>query len=29
LVAWVYKPQSPDSGEGQEESAERHGKLAY
>lgn len=29
LVAWVYKPQRPDSGEGQEESAEPQGKLAY
>lgn len=29
LVAWVYKPQPPDSGEGREESAEPQGKLAY
>ncbi|MDQ0674354.1 uncharacterized membrane protein YoaT (DUF817 family) [Pseudarthrobacter siccitolerans] len=35
LVAWVYKPRPPDSGpqppdgEGQEEPAERQGKLAY
>jgi hypothetical protein len=36
LVAWVYKPrppdagaQPPDGGEGQEESAERQGKVAY
>jgi uncharacterized membrane protein YoaT (DUF817 family) len=36
LVAWVYKPQPPDSGppppggaEGQEEPTQRQGKLAY
>jgi uncharacterized membrane protein YoaT (DUF817 family) len=29
LVAWVYKPQPPETAEPKEESTERQGKLAY